>query len=88
MHNVLDDGTCVSFIGGCWDEDAMNFGQTINSDGQEGPEYPDGCPFPDDCEGSGFGDGVSGWLRFAFVRPVDELEVAIARIEKWWNANS
>ncbi len=35
--------------------------------------------------GSGFGDGGSGWLRMALVRPVDELELAVADIATWWN---
>ncbi len=38
--------------------------------------------------GSGFGDGGKGMLRLALVRPVDELESAIARIEPWWHAHS
>jgi len=38
--------------------------------------------------GSGFGTGGDDWLRLALVRPVDELETAISRIEPWWNANS
>ncbi len=38
--------------------------------------------------GSGFGVGGEGWLRLALVRPVDELEEAIARIASWWNAHS
>ncbi len=34
--------------------------------------------------GSGFGQGGSGWLRLALVRPVSELEEAVERIGKWW----
>ncbi len=34
--------------------------------------------------GSGFGPGGQDWLRMALVRPVDELEVAVRKIESWW----
>ena len=38
--------------------------------------------------GSGFGKNGRGWIRLALVRPVEELEIAIARVEKWWRAKS
>ena len=34
--------------------------------------------------GSGFGDAGLNWLRLALVRPVEELEAAVARLEPWW----
>ena len=34
--------------------------------------------------GSGFGDGGRGWLRMALVRPAEELDAAVARLEPWW----
>ncbi len=35
--------------------------------------------------GQGFGSGGEGWLRLALVRPVEELEEAVARMTPWWN---
>ena len=34
--------------------------------------------------GSGFGDAGRNWLRMALVRPSEELEGAVARLEPWW----
>lgn len=34
--------------------------------------------------GSGFGEAGRDWLRLALVRPVDELEAAVARLSPWW----
>ena len=34
--------------------------------------------------GSGFGAGGQGWMRMALVRPVEELEAAVARLEPFW----
>ena len=34
--------------------------------------------------GSGFGEGGRDWLRLALVRPVDELEESISRMQSWW----
>ena len=34
--------------------------------------------------GSGFGEAGCHWLRLALVRPVDELEAAVARLKPWW----
>ncbi len=38
--------------------------------------------------GSGFGRGGKNWLRLALVRPVDDLEAAVARIVPWWHEHS
>ena len=34
--------------------------------------------------GSGFGEAGRDWLRLALVRPVAELEAAVARLTPWW----
>jgi aspartate/methionine/tyrosine aminotransferase len=34
--------------------------------------------------GSGFGEAGRHWLRLALVRPVAELEAAVARLTPWW----
>ena len=34
--------------------------------------------------GSGFGEAGRDWLRLALVRPVAELEAAVARLAPWW----
>ena len=34
--------------------------------------------------GSGFGEAGRDWLRLALVRPVDELETAVALLTPWW----
>ena len=34
--------------------------------------------------GSGFGAGGQDWMRMALVRPIEELEAAVARLEPFW----
>lgn len=34
--------------------------------------------------GSGFGEAGRDWLRMALVRPSEELEAAVGRLESWW----
>ena len=34
--------------------------------------------------GSGFGAGGQDWMRMALVRPMEELEAAVARLEPFW----